>query len=707
MKVLRIFFGLLLISFVSAGTPYVVYRENGKTGVKSQDGKVVIPAQYDGIGWSNGKFSIIENVTGFRIGQGWGLINLSNQKVTKNQFTDLFPADGNLIVAGTMPKNSPRPAMGVITTSGKNIIPFIYDGITISNFRAIVFTQIGNQFRYGLIDLENRTLIPQQYQEVRSVGTLRYAVRNFDGKTALFSENGQKMTEFVIDSISSFRKNFAIIYQGKNKGLIDRTGSVKLDAKFRDIEIDNESNIRVREPDEWLFLTSDNKNVRSVFADSVSHLGNGSYKIVTSGVAQLVDKGFQPVGNALLTDIRPFRNGRAVYQLGSLYGVILEDGKLLIPALYQDVSVEKDFILASQRTESGKSWILFDSLGARKVSRAYQSIRALTNGFFVVQHRGFFGLIDASGREVVACAYDSILGWDSHRLLVKFKGLYGIINNSEEWLVAPRSNRITLVDGDLFIEHTPTSSVLKQRNGSVIYFTSNKVIVNQDHLLEFLPSGTRWKIDFNGVIVDRQTMPADGSEVVYEESEGYRAIRRNGRFGFIDSRGRLRIANRYEAVQNFSEGYAAVKILGKWGFINLQDNIAVQPVYEEVFPFNNGVARVKLRGLLGLVDKKARLVLPARYETIEALPSGNFIIKANALQGLAGPSGAILIQPKYDFIQDNGNGYAIAGKDGRYGVINYNGVATIPMMYTQLLFDPGSGHYMALKKAPWQQATIR
>ena len=85
MKVLRIFFGLLLISFVSAGTPYVVYRENGKTGVKSQDGKVVIPAQYDGIGWSNGKFSIIENVTGFRIGQGWGLINLSNQKVTKNQ----------------------------------------------------------------------------------------------------------------------------------------------------------------------------------------------------------------------------------------------------------------------------------------------------------------------------------------------------------------------------------------------------------------------------------------------------------------------------------------------------------------------------------------------------------------------------------------------------------------------------------------------
>lgn len=706
MMVLRFLLGLLLISFGAAGNPYVVFQENGKAGLKSSDGKIIIPAQYDGIGWSNGKFTIIENVTGFRIGKSWGLINLGNQKLTKDQFTDLYPAGGGLLVAGKVPKNSSRAAMGVITTSGKNVIPFLYDGIAVSNFRAIVFTQIGNQFRYGLIDLENKTLIPQQFQDVRSVGTLRYAVRNFEGKTALFSENGQKMTEFVIDSISLFRNNYAVIFQERNKGLIDRTGVVKLDPKFRDIDFDNSNEVRVRQADEWIFLESDNKKVRSVLADSVSPLGNGSYKILTANVAQMVDKDFQPIKGSLLTDIRPFKNGKAVYQLGPLYGVILSDGKLLIPALYQDLIIEKDFILASQRTVAGKTWILFDTLGVRKAMRPYQSIKPLENGMFVVQHRGFFGLINASGREVVACAYDSILGSDQGKLLVKFKGLYGVISTEEEWLVAPRPNKITLVSRDRFLEHTPTSNVLKERNGSIIYFTSNRIAVYTDHLLEFLPSGTRWKIDFNGVIIDRQVAPAEGAEIIYEESEGYRAIKRNGRFGFIDNRSRLRIANRYEAVQNFSEGYAAVKILGKWGYINLQDNIAIQPVYEEVFPFSNGVAKVKQKGLFGLVDKKGKLVLPVRYERVDVLPSGNFRIKSGAMVGLANPAGRILIHPKYDFIQDNNNGHAIAGKDGLYGLINYNGVATIPMMYTCLRFDSASGRYMALKKAPWQKITI-
>ena len=707
MMVLRILFGLLLISSVSAGNPYFIFKENGKSGLKNEQGKILIPAQYDAIGWSNGSFSLVGNVTGFKSGANWGLIDISNHKITKSEFTDLYPGDGTLIIAAKMTKSSTRPSIGCISTSGKQVIPFMYDGISISALRAIVFTQIGNQFRHGLIDLENKTLIPQLYQEIRSLGTLRFAVRNFEGKIAVFSDIGQRMTGFDIDSLSNFKNDLAVMYQGKFQGLINRAGVIVLEPKFRDILVSASGEVRVREADEWLALTSDHKTEKRLLADSVIGVGSNLFKISTAGQAQLVDKDFSPVGNATLTDIRAFKNRNAVYQLGSLFGVMQTDGRVVVPALYREIVLTKEFILARQKNGNLQSWILFDSAGTRKVNRAYETIRYLERGFFEVKHRGFFGLINDLGKEVVACAYDSIIGLKQDNLIVKFKGLYGVISVNEEWMISPRVNTITLINSNRFIEHAQGSTVLKERNGNVIYFSSNPVKIFDDYLLEYLPSGTIWKIDMTGVIVDREVNPAQTTEEIYEVSEGYRAIRRNGRYGFIDSRGRLRIANRYEGVQPFSEGYAAVKILGKWGFINLQDNIAVQPVYEEVRSFKDGFALVKQRGMAGLIEKKGNLVLPVRYDSIDVLTTGNMLLSHNGLKGLADRAGKILVQPKYDLLRDVGGGFAIVSKNSKYGVVSYNGVSTIPLMYDLITHDDATGFFLAKKNASWQTVSVR
>jgi hypothetical protein len=707
MIVLRLLFGLLFISSVSAGNPYVVFKENGKSGVKTQEGKVLIPAKYDAIGWSNGSFSLINNVTGFRDGAAWGLINLSNQRITKNEFTDIRPADGPYIIATKRQKASPHVLVGCITSAGKQVIPFLYDGITISSLRAIVYTRIGNQFRYGLIDLENKTLIPQQYQDIKSIGTLRYAVRNFEGKIAVFSENGEQVTGFVIDSLSAFRNNLALIYQGKYLGVVNRDGKVQLEAKYRDILRESDAEVKVREPNEWSFLTSENKAKIKVSADSVVVLANGLYKISTSNQAQLVNSELIPVTEAVLTDIEEFQNGKATYKLGSFYGVIQKDGRVVVPALYSKIRLHKNYILAQQKLGNQNTWILFDSLGNRKITRAYQFMRPLRDDIFEVQHHGFFGIIDLTGKEIVACAYDSLLDFVDDRLVVKFKRLYGVISLSEEWVVAPRQNRITLMEENKYVEHAPGSSVLKERNGNVVYFTSNRIQIYRDHLIEYLPSGTIWKIDLNGTIADRAVAPAEMTEEIYEESEGYRAIKRNGKFGFIDSRGRLRIANRYEAVQPFHEGLAAVKILGKWGFINLQDNIAVQPVYDEVQSFQNGFALVRLKGLNGLIDKRGKLVLPVRYESIDVLSTRNLLIKINGLFGLSDPTGKVLIQPRYESLSDVGNASAIAMREKKYGVVNYNGVTTIPLMYDYIAYDQFSKLFMAMRESLWQTIILK
>jgi hypothetical protein len=705
MKVLKVFLVSILVSVSALAQAYTVFEENGKAGLKDEVGKIIIPAKYDAIGWSNGDFSVVNNLTGYFINKRWGLINLNNQKITKDLYEEITPAEGGLFVVRKKIIHSPRLTAGCIDSSGKEIIPFQYDGISISSLRAVVFTQIGNQYRHGLVDLENKTLIPQQYQDVRSIGTLRYAVRNFEGKIALFTENGKQITNFTIDSLSAFKKNYAIVYQDNLKGVVDRDGSLKLPSKYRDIRIDESGKVFAREVDEWIFLTGDNTAIQQVRADSVTTAGEHLLKIKTLDEVRLTDEKLKLVVDSKFNGIGQFERGKAIYKLGHFFGVISKNGSVVLPAMYHQIVTGKEYFLANQRNGNRDGWILFDSVGTRKISRTYEAMVPIASGF-AVRSRGFWGVLNSSGKEVIACAYDSLLQEEEGHFVVKFKGMYGVIDANESWKVTPRNNKIVIINRDRFVEYTPSSGQLKTMAGSVIYFTTNKFDVHTHYLLEYLSNGDVWKVDMNGLISERQIIPKEPTEKIFEESEGYRAIKRNGRYGFIDARGRLRIANRYESVQKFSEGYAAVKILGKWGFINLQDNIAVQPVYEEVWPFQNGFAQVKQKGLYGLIDKSGKQILMVRYEKIRILPGGKLIIQQNGLKGLADNSGKLLIHPKYNVLDDAGNSFVIVSRDNKYGVITYQGLSTIPMLYDFIQYDPVHQRFVALRKSNWVEIAL-
>src|SRR4029079_15798307 len=108
------------------------------------------------------------------------------------------------------------------------------------------------------------------------------------------------------------------------------------------------------------------------------------------------------------------------------------------------------------------------------------------------------------------------------------------------------------------------------------------------------PDGTLMEVNFKGQILSRQKLAFTSYEQnSFSESEGLIGIRRDGKYGFVDTRGRLRIANRYDSISDFHEGKAAIKLLGKWGYINNADQIVTQPQYQTVSDFHQGVALVR------------------------------------------------------------------------------------------------------------------
>ncbi|WP_333819049.1 WG repeat-containing protein [Ohtaekwangia sp.] len=701
MKVASYTLALLLMTFLSSAANYSVFQENGKAGLKDDQGKIVIPAQYDALGWSNGNFSVVDNVTGYKLAGRWGLINTGNHRITKNEYDELTPAESQLFIAKKSSSYSPRVVAGCITIAGKEAMPFEYDGIKIFSLRAIVFTKIGNQYKYGVTDLANHTIIPQQYQNIYPIGGLRFAVQNFENKFALFSETGKQVTGFIIDKISPFTRNYAIIYQGMEQGVIDRDGQIKIPPAHQSIAMLDDGSLKIRLPHTWEFLDGRNKLIQKHQADSIEPVDKNLIKVKKGELVVLADQQLKPVSSNTFSSIGKFINNKAIVMQNRKYGMINRTGTIIIQPLYDTLIQGKSYILASQRQNGKNAWQLLDSLGTQLTTKPYEYLKPFGDTYLVANNRGFAGAINNKGKEVIACVYDSVLQIDDGLIVVKFRKQYGIINMKEEWIVSPRPNKLTILTENKFLEESPQRKSLKSTAGNVIYFTDNPIKVSQDYILEYLPSGTIWKIDLEGRIADRQVHPEEAIERIYEESEGLRAILKNGKYGFIDSQGRLRIANRYEGVQKFSEGLAPAKIRGHWGYINHQDQIAIQPAYDEVTDFKNGVAFVRLKQLWGTIDKTGKVLLPVRYQRIALLPTKNFLITINDQEGLADASGKILILPRYPKLEDVGNGFAIVARDGKYGVINLQGISTIPLIYDYIQYDPFNEFFIAQKRSLW------
>ncbi len=714
MERVRLFFVCLAVLFIltqnlladiavknPVSDDFSVFEENGKVGLKDEEGQVLIPATYDAIGWSNGKLSIIDNAVGYRANGLWGLIHTSNKVITSAEFVELKPGEGSYLVAKKKSARSLRPSFGIINTAGKTVIPFLYDGLQLSNMRAIVMSKSGMRFYFGLLDFSNKILIPLQYQRIYSLGSLRYAVENFENKTAIFSEDGSPMTGFRIDSISAFRNNYAVVYQHQRQGLMDRNGQVIIEPVYGEIRFTEGGSIEARKPDSWSFLDGENHILGQQLAEGIVPLSPNCYAVRSGGKIQLADNDFQPLNPAFFSSLGEFRNGIALYKTGKGTGVINAEGKVVVPAEYHQLIVDANAFIACTDLRYKNGWVILDASGKTLTEKHYEYIGAFNGKFYPVRSRGFWGAVNSAGKEIISCVHDSLVQQKGNLITVKFKGEYGIINLAENWIVTPKPDRLRILTDETYFQFAGKTTFVKSFSGNIIYFSDNLLDFDGKHIREHLPTGAYWIIDMNGIIIDRSNQP-DQVEQIFPESEGFRAMRKDGKYGFIDEQGRLRIANRYEDVKPFSEGMAAIRIMNQWGFIDSGEKLVVQPVYDEVESFHNGVAIVRKDGLSGLISETGGIVLPLRYEEISLNSNKRWMVRQRGLCGLAGPDGGMLIHPKYDDLTDTGNGYVIVRREGKSGLLTLRGVSTIPMIYDALTLDAHHNQYLALKRSGWE-----
>lgn len=145
--------------------------------------------------------------------------------------------------------------------------------------------------------------------------------------------------------------------------------------------------------------------------------------------------------------------------------------------------------------------------------------------------------------------------------------------------------------------------------------------------------------------------------------EGRCKVYKDGKGGFINSKGKEVITCQFDYVHDFSEGMAAFEKNGKWGFIDRKGNEIIPAKYNKVDDFSEGMAAFQKEeyGNWGFIDKKGNEIVADKYNDVSAFKQGLAVVAVieeydgwfdSKLYGYINDKGEEVIKPQYTKAQD-------------------------------------------------------
>ena len=92
-------------------------------------------------------------------------------------------------------------------------------------------------------------------------------------------------------------------------------------------------------------------------------------------------------------------------------------------------------------------------------------------------------------------------------------------------------------------------------------------------------------------------------------NEGFARVQKDGKWGYINTKGEQIVECKFDGARGFNEGFARVQKDGKWGYINTKGEQIVECKFDDAYDFNEGFARVKKDGKWGYINTKGCSVI--------------------------------------------------------------------------------------------------
>lgn len=508
---------------------YFTLEQNQKYGVIDRNGNIVIEAEYGAVQIPNPSKAIFVCVKEYNENTKEYETVVYNEKKEvlfsnyKNvQSISIYTNVNSTPYEKSVLTYKENGKYGLINLEGKQITKPVYDEISSINYKEGTFLVKQNELE-GIINMKGKVIIKCEYESVTS--------DNY------YSENGyNKQAGFIVSKKTE---------DGYRYGYVNYRGTIILNPIYTQLErvteIANEKGV--------YFIAF--KNGQAGLLKNNKEILNYEYEDIQYNV----------LGNIFITK----RNGK--------YGAVNQEGTTVLYPEYDNVYTggmylnalkDKDIFIfdlngnkietnevSKTKTENANYYITIDKNNKYKVvdskdniiiDKDYTYIEYLPGDYFIVERDSKSGIIDSNGKSVIELKYDSI-------------------------------SRIN--ETDILQMETNKNIALYNLNMKEIVSMDNAIVkeVKDEKAYILLYSDTDFKyLDKKGNILTSQNL---------FENNSLFAKNINGKWGFVDKDGNLKVQNDYELVTDFNKyGFAGIKKDGKWGSINQNGEVVQEPTYD-------------------------------------------------------------------------------------------------------------------------------
>jgi hypothetical protein len=597
-------------------------KKNGKWGAINRKGELIIPFEYDKIGWSwrstivdvtKDSLSAIFDSTGLRITpfEYTGYLTIEDNEIRghlKGRNNVVFrDSTGRYleipdvkwmakIFGGWMATKMGRCA--IFNNKKQQLSDYIFpehaDIYLIADNQVIV-----TEDQPLLYDLQGNLLADVDLQLLQlNRNTIWISIPGKRGilhKNGKFIEtpSGEEVATFTDFSVprhlhiihKKFREHDMFNYQPPelyNIGWIDINSGVEMPPQFNRVSFYKDKILAQRDDTTFIY-NQKNELLKAVPFYFHFHPGMRFGMFYKDQKHGFIDSNFNKLNTFDFEIIQITDYGWILFSLNYKTGILDPEGNEILPPIYDHISLpipELPIVKVSLKDKNG----VFDLWGKEIVPIKYDSIEMLKNQNFVVKLNGKFGLLNDVGVNILPIVFDQIL-----------------IRNTDDWLILQKNGLYGVAD---------------HRGNLLMPITLDSIYI--------LPYG--WlagkKSSFYGIWdnMGKQRMPVEFQSI--EQYGPFLALQKNNQFRIYDHECQLALPNTFDSVryEQWPILFSGISGDSTYLFMYINETLKqAQPDIQYISSIYPTISFTK-NGKIGLLDRNSwQELLPPKYDQLELI----------------------------------------------------------------------------------------
>ncbi len=509
---------------------YFSFYQDGKVGIIDTKGDIIISPNYYNIQIPNPTKPVFVCIYDYNLEDGSYSTKVCGEK--EEEIITGFDKVEAISISGTVNNNPFEKEVlkykkdgkfGLISLDGKVITKPIYDEIQSLKYKEGQIL-VKQDEKFGVINKKGQNLIPIKYDDITGDGFY-------------IEEKGYALSGYIV---------CIKMQDGYRYGYINYTGKVLLDTKYSEIyrinQLENKKDVYLVARKDGKYGVTKNKKTTIDFENQ---------NIEYNSKEQLL-----------------------IIEKNNKFGVYNLDGKQILEKRYSEINFEGIYIHAKINEDD----LYFDTKGNQVDNIKYALVNDTKNDNYLItiNNDGLYGVINKNNEVLIDNAYKFLeYAYDDYFIAYNRENKLGVIDIKGnivvkfQYDVLSKISNFNILEGKMI--NKGITDLYSKQMSKIDSFEDLVTTENEDYIELYNGKFSRY-LDKDGNTIDNKKITTDSKLYVIEQ---------NGKYGFCDIEGNIKVECIYEGVTEFNKyGFAGIKQNGKWGSINGNGEILQRPIYE-------------------------------------------------------------------------------------------------------------------------------